>query len=154
MSREKQIVSEWMLRKDVFEHAISTFNFKPDIDFFASRVNHQLKPYVSFKPDPEAIAIDAFSLNWSKYSFYAFPPFSVVLPMFQKIAMDQATGICVVPQWPTQLWYPKQMKMLVHSPIVVQPSKDLLNLPIFPQEVHPLHKTLKLMICSVSGTVE
>ena len=47
LSREKQIVSEWMLTKGVFEHAISTFNFKPDIDLFASGVNHQLKPYVS-----------------------------------------------------------------------------------------------------------
>ena len=68
LSREKRIVSEWMLRTDVFEHSISTFNFKPDIDLFASWVNHQLKPSVSFKPDPEAIAINAFSLNWSKYS--------------------------------------------------------------------------------------
>ena len=69
LSREKQVVSDRMLRKDVFEHAISTFNFKPDIDLFASRVNHQLKSDVSSKPDPEGITIDAFSLNWSKYSF-------------------------------------------------------------------------------------
>ena len=59
-SREKQTVSEWMFEKDVFEQDISTFNFKSDIDLFASRVNNQLKPYVSFKPDPEAIGIDAF----------------------------------------------------------------------------------------------
>ena len=32
---------------------------------------------MSYRPDPEAIAIDAFSLNWSNLNFYSFPPFSV-----------------------------------------------------------------------------
>ena len=49
--------------------------------------------------------MDAFSLDWLTLNFYALLPFSVVLPMLNKIQMDKARGVCVVPDWPTQGWY-------------------------------------------------
>lgn len=52
--------------------------FKPTIDLFASRLNFQLHKYVSGKPDPEAIAIDAFTICWTGELFYAFPPFRII----------------------------------------------------------------------------
>ena len=33
---------------------------------FASQLNAKLKQYVSFYPDHEAFAVDAFSMNWDK----------------------------------------------------------------------------------------
>ena len=42
----------------------------------ASRINYLFSKYISYRPDHEAFAIDAFSLQWSKLDFYAFPPFS------------------------------------------------------------------------------
>ena len=48
----------------------------PDIDMFASRLNYQTLPYVAWGPDPQAIAADAFTLNWDFPLIYAFPPFS------------------------------------------------------------------------------
>ena len=38
-----------------------------DVDLFASRVNAQLKSYVSWRPDPDVMALDAFTLGWSKF---------------------------------------------------------------------------------------
>ena len=32
----------------------------------------------SYRPDPVALAMDAFGLSWRDITFYAFPPFSVV----------------------------------------------------------------------------
>ena len=49
--------------------ALETLNFTPDIDLFASHINHQFPKYVSLRPDPEAFAIDAFSLDWSNLNF-------------------------------------------------------------------------------------
>ena len=57
--------------------AIQCAQFTPDIDLFTSRLNYKFKSFVVFKPDPEACAINEFSTSWSKYSFYAFPPFSI-----------------------------------------------------------------------------
>ena len=37
---------------------------EPDKDMFASRLNYKVSQYVACKPDPGAIAIDAFTLHW------------------------------------------------------------------------------------------
>ena len=65
--------------------AINELDFIPNIDLFASRTNKQLTPFVSYKPDPEAIAVNAFNLSWKPYSFYAFPPFCLISRVLQKI---------------------------------------------------------------------
>ena len=43
---------------------VSTFG-KPNINLFASRINHQLSNYIFWRLDPGAKAVDAFSINWS-----------------------------------------------------------------------------------------
>ena len=151
LSREEQIMSEWILSKDIFAAAMKKLDITPNIDLFASPINCQLIPYMSYRPDPESCAVDAFSPDWSQYVFYAFSPFSVILMMLQKIEMDGATGVCIVPNWPLQPWYPKLMRMVLKPPVMARHSRTLLHLPSFPEEVHPLHKKLDLMICPVSG---
>jgi hypothetical protein len=44
------------------------------VDLFASAWNRQLDFFVSWKPQPEAMAVDAFSINWIILKGYAFPP--------------------------------------------------------------------------------
>ena len=53
---------------------------EPDIDIFASRLNYQTLPCVSWRPDPQATAIDAFTLNWNYSLIYAFPSISLIAP--------------------------------------------------------------------------
>ena len=48
---------------------------------FASRLNYQLTPFVSWLSDPQAMAIDAFTLDWTNHFLYAFPSFTI-LPQF------------------------------------------------------------------------
>ena len=48
---------------------------KPDIDLFASKLNAQVETYVSWRPQPMTKFVDAFSIEWSQLSFYAFPAF-------------------------------------------------------------------------------
>ena len=103
---------EWALDSDCFAQAGQKVQVTPDIDLFASRLNYKLKPFVAFKPDPEASAINAFGISWSNYSFYAFPPFSILPKVLQKIQSDKATGLLVIPKWPTQSWWPRVMRML------------------------------------------
>ena len=72
-----------MLNKRAFTKIVQTFG-KPEIDIFASRLNAQLERYVSWLPDPGAEAVDAFSLNWANFDFYAFPPFCLLSKMHPK----------------------------------------------------------------------
>lgn len=72
-----------MLSHEIFENVVATFGM-PDIDLFASRLNHQLPKYVSWEPDPGAAAVYAFSLHWGEMFIYVFPPFCLVNRCLQK----------------------------------------------------------------------
>ena len=109
---------------------------------FVSRINKKCDKYISWLRDPGSLAVDAFTIRWSDFFFYCFPPFSVILRVFQKIIEDKATGIVVVPLWPSQPWYPVFMSMIKGSPIILKPSKNLLSFNSVP---HPLWKRLFLV---------
>ena len=68
-----------------------------EIDLFASRLNEQLPEYVARQPDPECVAVNAFTIPWKFKMFYAFPPFSLIPRCIQKILQDKATGILITP---------------------------------------------------------
>jgi hypothetical protein len=128
-SRQFAKETEWMLDKQAFSKIRQVFpDINLDIDLFASRQNSQLQTFVSWKPDPDAFAIDAFTMNWGTYSLYAFPPFSIINRVLQKMTQDRAEGILVVPDWPTQAWYPTVQRMLVRPPLVIRARKTLLQI--------------------------
>ena len=63
-----------------------------DVDLFASRVNAQLKSYVSWRPDPDAMAVDVFTLDWSKFRAFCFPPFTLISRVLQ--TLDLSGRVC------------------------------------------------------------
>ena len=148
-SRNFKDNTEWTLGKAIFGKIFNLF--QPQLDLFASRLNSQLKTYVSWHPEPDSWAVDAFSLNWNTLKFYAFPPFSLLGRTLSKIRQDQAEGILVAPLWSTQPWFPLLMKLVMEDPLIIFPHKRNLLLPPNFQEAHPLFKHLKLLVIHVSG---
>ena len=149
LSRKFSMELEWMFSKQVFQKILSRFN-NLEIDLFASRLNAQLQNYVSWRPDPMAKHIDAFTVNWSQYAFYAFPPFCLISRCVQKIVQERATGVLIIPMWPSQAYFSAVMNLLIDIPLVVRATaKNLihpkLDLP------HPLSRNLTLMVCRLSG---
>lgn len=151
-SRKFEIHTEWMLNKIKFLEIHSHYDFHVNVDLFASRVNKQIQKFVSYRPDPECYAVDAFSIPWSNLQFYAFPPFICITKALNKIIRDEATGIIVVPNWPTQAWYPLLLRVLVKEPFCLYSSQYLLQLPNIPMMKHPLWRKLELLACLVSGS--
>ena len=90
---------------------------RPSIDLFASQSNFKCPTYFSWFPDPDAAGVDAFTFCWTGTFFYAFPPFSLILRVLQKIDCDGAEGILIVPLWTTQSWFPLFLSMLVEEPV-------------------------------------
>ena len=141
---------EWKLNTRAFHYCVELWG-QPEIDLFASRLNHQFTPYVSWRPDPEAMAIDAFSLNWSNKFLYIFCPFSVISRVLDKLQADNARAIMIVPQWPTQTWYPVLSRLSTDEPLTLPVSKTLLTLPGQPDKIHPLYQKLRLTAYHLSG---
>lgn len=77
--------TEYELSSDAYKRIISHFG-RPEIDLFATRSNAKCERFVSSLPDPDSIAIDAFTLNWGSRYFYAFPPFACILRMLRNIS--------------------------------------------------------------------
>ena len=61
-------------------------------NLFASRLNAKCPTFISWKPQPGAWAIDAFTISWRHISFYAFPPFRIIGKVLAKIQKDEARG--------------------------------------------------------------
>jgi hypothetical protein len=128
-SRSTHDNMEWELDSDSFSYICSRYGV-PDIDLFASRLNHKVDDYFSYKPDPGAIAINAMTEFWGDKYLYAFPPFNMVGRVLKKIEQEHCTGIVIVPKWTTQSWWPKFTQLC--SEIIVlcrERGKPLLQHP-------------------------
>ena len=123
-SRINNIDTEWELNEHAFNSIIKQFGV-PKIDLFATRINNKCNTFCSWHRDPDAFAIDAFTISWSNWFFYAFPPFALILKTLRKIITDEAKGLVVVPNWPTQPWYPIFTSLCTEKPLLFDPSIGL-----------------------------
>lgn len=149
LSRIDNDDTEWELDERNFNKVINVFGM-PDIDLFASDQNKKCDIYISWKRDPKAWLIDAFTVSWTDLKFYAFPPFSLVLKTLVKIKNDKALGILIVPDWPGQSWWPLFNELLVSQTLTLGPDDDLLISPCR-RKIHRQARHLRLIVGVVSG---
>ena len=149
-SLSRQFVSnlEWSL-DDVFNR-LAAITFLPDIDLFASRLNAKLDQFVSWHPEPGALAIDAFSISWSNQKFYAFPPFSLLTRVLAKIRNNVAPVLLIAPTWSTQPRYLMLLQLAIARPLLLPYIDHLLTLPQSNQ-VHRMLDSLHLAGWTLSG---
>ena len=72
-SREINTNTEWMLNSSLLNKALDELQAHSDIDMFASRLNKQFPTYISYRPDPGAYLVDAFSAQRNELNGYYFP---------------------------------------------------------------------------------
>ena len=77
-SRNCNLDTEWMINPKYLSQALKGIPFTPVIDLSASRINKHFDQYMSYRPDPFASYIDAFTISWADTNFYCFPPFSCI----------------------------------------------------------------------------
>ena len=149
-SRVDQREIEWKLDPEVFLAVQDKLGVADNIDLFASRVNFQLERYVAWQPDPSSWATDAFSLDWSEFSPYCFPPFSLIPRVLQRLELARADCTLIAPLWTTQAWYTKLLRLLVDIPILLPKTRKLVTHPLT-GECHPALNKSRLMACRLSG---
>ena len=115
------------------------------------RINHQLSNDISWRPDPGASTVDAFSINWPLTYNYCFPPFCIIQKVLQKIRQDKTEAIVVIPYRTTQNWFLVLLGMLVDHSLIMTVSLSILYLSTYPTTPHPLHPKLKLLVAPILG---
>jgi predicted lactoylglutathione lyase len=145
LSRISKNGTEWSLNKEVFWSLSDTFDLQ--VDLFASSVNKKLEKYVSWGPDMEALANNAFSFDWSTldYNIYAFPPFSLIDRILEKISKEKLKNgmLLIAPYWPTQAWFPSLLRLAKCPPLRLPVMKTLVQSSI-DNSPHPLWQKLHL----------
>ncbi|KAL7288497.1 hypothetical protein TKK_0017462 [Trichogramma kaykai] len=149
-SRQLEPETEYSLSREAFEMITNKFG-RPTIDIFASRANTKCEAYFSWRRDPNSVVVDAFTCPWTNLSFYAFPPFSIILKVLRKIKRENAEGILVVPDWPSQPWFPLFNSLISSEPIKFLPNPNLLTSSN--SKPHPMWKSLSLVAAKVSHKV-
>ena len=124
-SRHWDDPSDWFLRKDLFRELCKIFG-PFDIDLFANRLNNQLPVYCSWKPDPETLATDAFTLGWAKWIRpYLFPPICLIGRCLAQSRVQSATVLIVTPVWQSHPWYAAILQMCIANPALLPPCRKL-----------------------------
>ena len=112
LSRGKYLPTEWVLNRAVFRTIYRVFSPPPEIDLFASALNFRLPKYCSRCPGMlRRGKIDALSFPWTGLRLYAFPPFSLLPRILDKLAQDEADLLLVAPFWPQRPWFPRLLRL-------------------------------------------
>ena len=104
--------------------------------------------------EPECIAGDAFSIDWSQFSLsYAFPPFNLIGKVLCKCKQDKAQLIIIVPNWPTQHWFPLIADLKAEGSNLIQlpMTATTIGLPYDKNAVHPIWHRLNLLCFRLNG---
>ena len=126
LSRLENNDHSYSLSNEYFAMLCEAINFPLVIDCFASRLNDQLKNFISRFPDPYSSHIDAFSVKWSN-NVYLFPPIPIIHRVISKFISDKTDhGLLICPYWPSQLWFPSLLELLIAPPILI-PSEMVLD---------------------------
>ena len=149
-SRVFQDEIEWSLAQGIFDRICDCFG-KPDIDLFASRLNHKVPRYCSWQQDPGAVFVDSFLYNWGQGQYvYIFPPFAILHRALQKIQLEGAEGIIIVPHWPTKPWFSQLGQLLVQEPLSIPVTEQVLSIP-GRKKTHPMTGRMELLACHFSS---
>ena len=88
-----------MLNPTVFRDVVSTAFGPMDVDAMATGTNAQLPRYISWKPDPAALAIDVFRQDLTRFNRPFFNPPALLIPKVLRLIEEQQleTVVLVVP---------------------------------------------------------
>lgn len=146
-SRESFDNSDFMLGREFYKICIQKYGV-PEIDLFATHLSRQCEKFISWRPDPKSVCVDAFTLSWTQF-FYAFPPFALVGKVLRKVVQDKARGIVVAPYWPTQAWFPLLMELIEKPYSIFGNNENLLFCP-YDRKPHMLSKNIQLIAGIIS----
>ena len=85
------------------------------VDLFATQDNQLLDRFVSWRPDPSAIAVDAFMFSLKGENPYCFSPVSCISRLLREVLRQQVTITLVAPDWqasPPYLFTPQSPTLL------------------------------------------
>ena len=115
LSRWKKDHTDIRLPQACFDRIEQSFG-PHSVDMFATRDDALLPLFVSWRPDPDSIATDAFMFPMKNENPYCFPPVACIPRLLREVLHQQATITLVAPDWAAP-WTPDLRRLLIAPPI-------------------------------------
>ena len=145
LSRMADTDHSYSLDPSFFRDLCSVIPFDLKVDCFASRLNNKLGKYFSRYRDPFSSGVNAFSFRWVD-GVYLFPPFPLIHRVISKFISDNTDhGLIVCPYWPSQIWYPSLLGLLIFPPILL-PTDSILD------EMCRMPRGCRLVACCIGSS--
>ena len=124
---------DWQVAPPLFNRLQAQYG-KVTVDRFASHGNQLCPRFNSEFLCPGTDAVDAFSQNWRRHPIrndiefnWWNPPWSLIPRVIDKIRIERASGLLVVPAWPSAIWWPTLRQLATELTII--PPSDHIFLP-------------------------
>ena len=138
--------SDWKLHQRVYLKIAKPLE-TPTADLFASRSCHQVPQYIAWEPDQNGFATNAMQQDWNKMFRFAFPPFSLIGRVINKVLQENVEAMILVAlTWQTQPCYTLLLRMSIQLPLLLPALPNLLLNRL--GEKHPLVKTKSLRLAA------
>ena len=116
LSRSETSSVEWSLDPDAFTDLIDLYGL-PDVDLFASALNHRLPLYITRTTVTPAGGPDALLEDWNRWEYiYLFPPpaAAVMTAVCGKLETYKGRVLLVAPLWKAQPWCQRLLRWCPH----------------------------------------
>ena len=133
-SRAGPDAGDWRLNPSVFEKVQALW--PSEVDVFASQWNAQLIKFISWRPQPQAMRVNGFAINWRGLAEYVFPPFALIFKCLEKIRREKAEVVFICPTWTSQPWFPVLLELACDVPMMFHQESSLLMSAL--DKIHPL----------------
>ena len=82
------------------------------MDLMAERDNARCPQFFALHLSKDAVGVpDAFANEWPEGLLYCFPPMHLVPSVLRHVAQSSARVLLVVPDWPSQPWWPLLLRL-------------------------------------------
>lgn len=149
LSRGGPLPGEWRLNPEVVGQIWAQFGMAV-ADLFASRETTHCPLFFSIMWDNPPLGVDAMAHQWPQGLLYAFPPFSLLHPLLQRIQVEDVNVILVAPNWPQMIWFSAIVPLLREQPWELPPRRDLLS-QAHGTLLHPFPQGLRLWAWPLRG---
>ena len=125
VSRIEGDFSDKSLSNEIFQLIERRFG-KMDLDLFATSLNKKTPHFVSLRPEPGALYVDAFSQCIPhNMQVFANPPFILLARLLAKIHREEAELVVLAPVWTSQPWWPLLLELMVEAPLLLPRNRPL-----------------------------
>jgi hypothetical protein len=115
--------SDWKLNPKLYELAVERWGRRPTIDRFATATNKQCERFCSQHLCPGTLG-SAWTMEWNMEDLnWINSPWVDIPEVLRKLRLSGASAYLVVPDWPTQSWWPDLLE-LVSDSFSISPDRE------------------------------